>query len=129
MGQRTTIVGREAEERAFLFLRTQNLTPVARNFHCRGGELDLIMLHDECLVFIEVRRRGRRSFASAAQSVDPSKQRKLIRAAAMFVARHRKHAHRTMRFDVVGINDAKRDGGGSELEWIRDAFRPTDSRC
>lgn len=121
----TTIVGRKAEDRAFVFLKAQQLTPVARNFRGRGGEIDLIMLHDDLLVFIEVRSRGKHSFARAAHTVDVHKQRKLIRTAALFIARRKAHANRVMRFDVVGIDSDDHE----EIEWIRDAFRPTDSRC
>lgn len=81
------------------------------------------MLHDQCLVFAEVRYRKNSSFAQPAHTVDRHKQRKIIRTAALFNARNRRHANRVMRFDVVAI-----EGGSSPVvRWIRDAFRPDDS--
>jgi len=83
------------------------------------------MLDDACLVFVEVRYRSKNHVASARQSVDIHKQRKLIRTAALFVAKRPRFSNSTMRFDVVAIDGQKHDG--QTLEWIKDAFRPGDS--
>jgi putative endonuclease len=116
-------LGDRAENAAFDYLVKQGLRPVARNFRCRGGEIDLIMLHDRCLVFVEVRYRTTSKFAQPGHTVDRHKQRKIIRTAAMFYARNRSYASHVMRFDVVAI-----EGGDSpSIDWIRDAFRPDDS--
>ena len=124
MGRRNTgLVGQRAEQFAFDYLRRHDLLPVARNFHCRGGEIDLIMLDGECLTFIEVRFRASRDFVSPRDTVEYHKQRKLIRTAAMFVARNRRFASHTMRFDVVAI-EGKED---LRVSWIKDAFRPNNS--
>jgi len=54
------------------------------------------------------------------------KQRKLIRTAALFLSRRPQYANSVMRFDVVAIDaDA---AGEKTIEWIKDAFRPSDSR-
>lgn len=79
------------------------------------------MLSDDVVVFAEVRRRRGRQFGSAAASVDARKQRKLVRAAAFFLAKNPKLAHCAVRFDVIGI-----DGNKPTIEWIPDAFRPGD---
>ena len=122
--ERTTTrsLGGDAEELAFRYLIKMGFKPVTRNFNCRLGELDLVMLDGDCLVFVEVRYRSGRSLVAAAMTVDGRKQQKLVRAAAMFLARHPAYASRTTRFDVIGIDD---DGGdGARMQWIRDAFRP-----
>lgn len=124
MGPATTgTLGQVAERQAQAYLVQRGLGPVARNFRCRGGEIDLVMMDDDCLVFVEVRCRRSTRFTRPALTVDRRKQDKLIRTAATFVARHRHLADRTMRFDVVAIT-AGDDGG---TEWIRDAFRPRGS--
>ena len=46
--------GRDAEKRAAKWLTGQGLSIVERNFHCRQGEIDLILLDQETLVFTEV---------------------------------------------------------------------------
>jgi putative endonuclease len=124
VGSRTTgAVGHEAEQLAFQYLLKQGLQPIARNFRHRGGEIDLIMLHEECLVFVEVRFRESTSFARASHTVDHHKQQKIIRTAAVFGARNRRHAMRVMRFDVVAVEGTPK----LSIDWIRDAFRPNNS--
>jgi len=124
VGRRTTgAVGRQAEQLAFEFLLGHELRPVARNFNCRGGEIDLIMLDDACLTFVEVRYRASAAFTAASHTVDWHKQRKIIRAAAMFIARNSRFSNYIMRFDVVAIEGP----GGETIEWLKDAFRPINS--
>ena len=74
----------------------------------------------ECLVFVEVRYRTSNDFVPARLTVDSHKQKKLIRTAALFLARRARFANSVVRFDVVAIE-------GDSIEWIRDAFRPADS--
>lgn len=125
MGQPTTgSVGRGAENYAFRYLLSRNFKPLARNFRCRGGEIDLIMLDHDCLTFIEVRYRASAAFGSASNTVDHHKQRKIIRTAALFVARNRRYATHTMRFDVIAIEGVEE----LTLDHIEDAFRPNHSR-
>lgn len=119
----TGSLGQKAESKALRFLVREGLTPVSRNFRTRGGEIDLIMLHGDCLTFVEVRYRKSSRFSRPALTVDHRKQNKILRTAALFLAHKKRYARHTMRFDVVSIE------GGEEghIEWIRDAFRPNDS--
>lgn len=116
-------LGDKAENRALRFLIREGLTPVTRNFRTRGGEIDLIMLHGDCLTFIEVRYRKSSQFSRPALTVDNRKQNKILRTAALFLAQKKRYAGHIMRFDIVAIE------GGDEgsIEWIQDAFRPNDS--
>lgn len=124
MGSASTgTVGASAERFACQFLQSHGLHLLARNFQRRGGEIDLIMRHDDELVFVEVRYRASTHFARPALTVDVHKQRKLIRTAALYLARNPQLADATMRFDVVAVVDAEQP----QCEWIRDAFRPQDS--
>ncbi|WP_047238723.1 YraN family protein [Chromobacterium subtsugae] len=106
--------GREAEDRALALLQAQGLKLVARNWHCRGGEIDLIMREGACLVFIEVRHRGGSRFGSAADSITQAKQRKLLLAAEVYLASHKIDA--PCRFDaVVSV-------GGAKPQWLKNIF-------
>jgi putative endonuclease len=121
VARRTTrAVGAAAEDRARRYLAEQGLRPVERNFRCRLGEIDLVMLDRNCLVFAEVRYRQTSQFVAAGLTVDRHKQRKLIRTAALYLAKRPRFANHTVRFDVVAIE-------GDSVRWIRDAFRPADS--
>jgi len=122
----TRTVGFDAERLATEFLQRQGLVPITKNFRCRLGEIDLIARDDDAIVFIEVRYRACNRFSRAGLTVDIHKQRKLIRTAALFTAQRSKYANCVMRFDVVAI-DAD-EHGEKTIDWIKDAFRPTDSR-
>lgn len=113
-------LGNAIEQFACRYLQDRGLKPVARNYRCRIGEIDLVMRDDDCLVFIEVRYRSANAFSSAALTVDRRKQNKLLRTAEMFLATRPALAGRRARFDVVGV-DAGPDGHQA-VEWIRDAF-------
>ena len=84
---------------------------------CKLGEIDLIMREGELLVFVEVRYRTSGRFGYAVQTLDLNKQRKLTRAARMFLLTNKIPATTRCRFDVVGINAVADD-----IDWVRDAF-------
>jgi putative endonuclease len=118
----TQSIGAKAERLALRHLQQQDLRCLQSNFRCRSGEIDLIMLDEDCLVFVEVRFRARNRFTTAALSIGVAKQRKIIRAAAYFIACRQRYANAIIRFDVVGIDSAM--PGQYTIQWIRDAFRP-----
>ncbi len=109
--------GDRAEQRACDWLGKQGLTLLARNWHCRLGEIDLIMQHGDTLVFIEVRLRRDQQYGGALASVTTSKQHKLVRAAQMYLARHPHQAQQPCRFDVLALTSDT-----STPEWIQNAF-------
>ncbi len=110
----STVIGRLAEDAAARFLEKQGLIVLARNFHCRGGEIDLVCRDGKVLVFVEVRLRRNTGYGGAGASITAAKQRRIILAAQHFLVARAK-ADSICRFDCVLL-----DGGN--LEWIRDAF-------
>ena len=121
-GRNSRRLGLDGESRALKFLRRKGLVELERNFHCRRGELDLIMLDGQVLVFVEVRLRRSGGLTLPAESVDRRKQQRIVAAALAFLSRRPQFARRVMRFDVVALNSRSTDD--FTLEWIRDAFRP-----
>ena len=99
------------------WLAARGLTPVARNQHAKGGELDLVMREGETLVFVEVRHRRDSRHGHPLETVTTSKQRRLIKAARFYLARNGLSC--PCRFDVVGVT-----GTPPQLEytWVRAAF-------
>jgi len=118
----TQAIGARAEQLALAHLLQHDLQYLQSNFRCRAGEIDLIMLDEDCLVFVEVRFRTRSSFTTAALSIGIAKQTKIIRTASFFIGGRRRYANAPIRFDVVGIDGANR--GQYTIQWIKDAFRP-----
>jgi putative endonuclease len=115
--------GTAVEAAAREHLVEAGLRPVAANANYRLGEIDLVMLDGDTLVFVEVRYRRDVRFGGGAASVDVHKRRKLVRAAQMFLQRHRRYADGACRFDVV---EADGDPEAPRLNWLRDAFRADD---
>ena len=109
--------GQRAEAVAAAYLREHGLYLLDRNYRCKLGEIDLVMREGELLVFVEVRYRSSGRFGHAVQTVDLNKQRKLTRAARMFLLTNQIPATTRCRFDVVGINAVADD-----IDWVRDAF-------
>ena len=113
--------GDDAEERVLKHLRRKGRHRcLARNYSSRGGEVELITLEGELLVFVEVRARSRTGYGRPEDTVDHRKRRRLAQAAQAFLAGHPEHVEPACRFDVVAV-----DGDG--LRWIADAFRPFET--
>lgn len=113
------LAGRQAENQAEKYLHRQGLTTLDKNFHCRFGELDLIMQDGDELVFVEVRHRQQSGFGSGADTVTRAKQQRLSAAARYYLTRHPLGLNQYCRFDVVSI-----DGGltNRHVNWIKNAF-------
>lgn len=119
-------VGQQAEESALQFLLNQGFQLVEQNFHCRMGEIDLIVYKNKLLVFVEVRQRKLSVFGNAAASVTLSKQRKISKTAAFFLQSHPEFESFDCRFDVIAIDVSRRlTGEISNLNWIEGAFDAT----
>ena len=120
-----TRIGKDAEQQALYYLKHQGLQLVTSNYLCRFGEIDLIMLDNRQLVFIEVRSRSHRHWGGATASVDQRKQRKLIKAAGLFLSQQQQFSHSPCRFDVIAFeSDSSNSSGDSCPIWYKDAFRP-----
>jgi putative endonuclease len=113
MGKAAQSIGAEAEQRAAEYLAHRGLAMVARNYRCRGGEIDLVMRDGPVLVFVEVRARSVSRFGGAAESITTRKQARVILAARHYLARHGLDV--PCRFDALLLD-------GDRMEWIRSAF-------
>jgi putative endonuclease len=113
-------IGQLGEELALQLLKSHGLKIIARNYRCKMGELDLVMLDGNTLVLVEVRTRARGDYGGPAASVDWAKQRRLVRAAEHLLMKRAELRRYPARFDVVAITT----GGASEakVDWIKSAF-------
>jgi putative endonuclease len=111
--------GNEGEDAALAYLKRSGLKLIARNYRCKAGEIDLIMLDGKTLALIEVRFRATPDFGGPAASVTWRKQRRIIAAARHLLLTHAELRRCPARFDVVGISSGSH---GPEIEWIKAAF-------
>lgn len=95
-------LGAAGERAAARFLQRLGYRIVARSHRQRLGEIDLIALDGNCLVFVEVKTWASDADGDPSQAVDRRKQEKLSRAALVYLKARGLLEHRS-RFDVVAI--------------------------
>lgn len=102
-GQKAHADGYKAENFAVLFLRLKGYRILERNFKPpRGtgaGEIDIIAMKGNILVFIEVKYRS--DTETAAESVSPYVQERRVKGAEYYLMKHPELSENEMRFDVI----------------------------
>ena len=112
--------GRLGEEHAAGLMQARGGVVISRNWRCRAGELDLVVLDAAGrLRFVEVRARTGTGFGPPAESVTPDKQRRLRRLAAHWLSEN-PGRWRQVCFDVVGVDLA--DPTRPRLELFEDVL-------
>jgi putative endonuclease len=111
-------LGRIGEDLACRELERSGCAILARRYRRRGGELDIIALDGQTIVFVEVKTRDGNEFGAGVEAVTGLKRRRMGEVAVDYLARHRL-AGRPCRFDVVSI---MLGGDGPVIEWYRNAF-------
>jgi len=117
------LLGNRGERWAAKYLRKQGFQILHRQHRSRFGEIDLIALDGNSVVFIEVKTRRSASAGHPTEAVTSAKQRQLTRAAFAYLKRHRLLEH-SARFDVVSLLWPA-DGLKPEVTHYRNAFAPT----
>jgi putative endonuclease len=121
----TGVVGEDATT---LVYERRGYRVVARNWRCSVGELDLVLVRGDTLVFCEVKSRRGSGFGGGWEAVTARKRQKLRALAQTFLLMHGS-APRSVRFDVASVLIApgppgsKGPGGRSpQVEIFEDAF-------
>jgi len=132
----TRNTGAQAEKLARQFLEDQGLETLQTNYACRYGELDVIMLDQNTIVFVEVRYRAgtkcsqsgqpssnTQPYGDGAISVDRRKQSKLIKSAKHFLQHHH-WLDRPSRIDIIALSAL--DNSAGNISWIQNAVEDDD---
>ncbi len=90
------------------------------NFFSQYGEIDIISLDNDVLVFTEVKTRSSNT-ESALSSVSLSKQKKIINTAYYFLQLNPQYEDNSARFDVITVIIKKNK---NLLHHFEDAFFP-----
>lgn len=107
--------GRAGEDEAARYLEGRGMRLVARNFRTRRGEVDLIALDGDALVFVEVKAWDVFPAEDLERSLDGRKIDRIVETAKIFLLRNRQYSCMSVRFDVVFI-------GGGDLRHLASAF-------
>lgn len=113
--------GQHYESLASDYLKEQGLKLLNRNFQCRFGEIDLIMMQREVLCFIEVKYRTSMGYGGAASAIPAQKQKKIVKTAQIYIAENDRLKQHAMRFDALLMQQQKGDQNIS-IDWIQNAF-------
>jgi len=95
-------LGERGEAAAAKFLRRLGYKIVGRQDRHRLGEIDIVAVDGQAVVFVEVKTRTSHDAGHPAESITDDKQRRLTRVALSFLKRHGL-LERPARFDVVAV--------------------------
>lgn len=107
--------GNEYEDKACEYLKSLKYEILDRNFHGRGGEIDIIARDGNFLVFAEVKYRSSLKYGYPQEAVDYIKQNRIRGTARDYIFQKAISFRYSVRFDVIAIL-------GEEITHIKDAF-------
>lgn len=117
MSDRRRLLGQRGEQLAEGYLVNKGFRVVDRNVRTKRGEMDLIALDGNCLVFIEVRTRSSQSFGTAGESITWKKKQKLRELAIEYLQKSAQPIP-TFRFDVIAIYTGASTQGGDFMKPV-----------
>jgi putative endonuclease len=114
--------GQLAENFASEYLKNQGLKRLQTNFACKHGEVDLIMLDDNTLVFVEVRYRQSTDYGHPLETINYAKQQKILKTVQFFLLKHPEYRNHPCRIDAIAI-DAHTQKHNDTVQWIKNAIQ------
>ncbi len=112
-------LGKKGEDIAVAYLQRKGYKILCRNWHDRHLEIDIVAMHNNMLVVVEVKTRTTALFGEPEMEVTPAKQKFLVRAAESYILAHDYEGE--TRFDVIGV---LLGNGQMQIKHIEDAFMP-----
>ena len=110
------IIGKEFEKVACDYLRSLGYIILENNYIAHGGEIDVIAMDNNVMVFVEVKYRKDIRCGSPLEAVTTIKQKRISKAAEYYYTYHGADKGLQCRFDVIGIL------GDGTIKHIKNAF-------
>ena len=117
MGSQKQSLGQWGEQRAAEHLLAKGYTILERNWRCEYGEVDLIAMQKEVLVFVEVKARSSQLYGHPEEAVTPDKQQHLYESSLTYLQAH-PELDGDWRIDVIAIT---RGPDGPQIEHFENA--------
>ena len=96
--------GRDGEALAAAYLEKQGIQILERNFRSRKGEVDIIAMEGQTLIFAEVKAWSAYGMDALEHAIDSKKRNKIIETSKYFLSLHRKYRYMPIRFDVIFVS-------------------------
>lgn len=103
----TTALGREGEADVARILESEGWTIVAKNFKAGRGEIDLIAVRSDQIVFVEVKRWTVNGQEELLRSICGGKARRIIETSKIFLSKYRQYSGRHIRYDVMFLSSRR----------------------
>ncbi len=113
-------VGKAGEAAAEYYVRQQlGYKVLTQIFRVAEGEIDIIAVDGNEIVFVEVKTRTSKSFGNAIAQISNTKRRRIIAAAMTYLSQENKENH-DWRIDVLGVQ-LSRDGSVDRIDHVKNA--------
>lgn len=109
--------GNVGEDKACSYLQEQGLIVVKRNYKRMFGEVDIIAIESETIIFVEVKSWDSYGFSDLEYAINKIKQNRIIRTALDFLAEFNEYESFSIRFDVIFLS--RKTG---EFHHLKNAF-------
>jgi len=106
-------IGKEGEKKATDYLKKKGYRILFTNYRNSRREIDIIAMHEETIVFIEVKKRKNATYGTPETFVSLSQKKRIRKAAEHYILM--KEWYGEIRFDIISIQD-------SEVIHFEDAF-------
>lgn len=112
-------LGRQGEQAAADYLRSQGYVVLEQNYRCPLGELDIVAQKGDVVAFVEVKTRRSLHYGRPCEAVNYHKKRHIINTAGWYIGSHAASGVR-YRFDVVEVLAVT--GSEMRINHIENAF-------
>ena len=112
-------IGKWGEDCAFNYLESKGFKVVARNVRTPAGEIDMIVLDHEILVFVEVKTRSHHKAGYPEEAVTEEKLEHMIDSAENWLQDHPEYEN-NWRMDVIAVTGVI-NSQNPQIEWFENA--------
>ena len=100
----TRVIGNEGENRAASYLESKGFSIIERNWRTKRGEIDIIAVKNDILVFVEVKTLPNGTLDMIQRELNYQKRQRIIKTSKRFLLKHRQYSNSYVRFDVIVID-------------------------
>ena len=96
------VIGRNGEDEAVKYLERKGYKIIERNFLCRQGEIDIIALDEDYIVFVEIKARTSTDYGLPSEAVTERKLKHMIKSIEYYLYR-RNLENENIRIDAIEV--------------------------